>query len=346
VDLPSLASDGQSPLKNPPLALDLHYLLTAYTPEDGFAEALLGFALLMLFQNPMLSRDQITAALGALPATHPLFTALQATGLADQVELLKITPDTLGREEMAWIWTALKADYRPTYAFQVSVVLLQPAAVFSSALPVLSRNITVQAGPPPLLLEVQLPANQAAAALGDTVTLTGRALTGVTKIALTNQRFGFRYQPDIVPSAVGGTAVSFIVPNDPANLPAGVYTASALFTDGSGNIVQSTNNLALAIAPAITAPPPTATQTAAGTVVAVNFTPQARPAQIISLAMGGTAVPPKPFTSNVSALSFLFPSPGLLAGPYVVRLQVDGVDSAVTWSPSPPKFTSPIATVP
>src|ERR1700689_3264737 len=30
VGLPSLASDGATRLKNPPLALDLHYLLTAY----------------------------------------------------------------------------------------------------------------------------------------------------------------------------------------------------------------------------------------------------------------------------------------------------------------------------
>ena len=31
-------------LKNPPLALDLHYLLTAYASEDRQAEALLGYA--------------------------------------------------------------------------------------------------------------------------------------------------------------------------------------------------------------------------------------------------------------------------------------------------------------
>src|SRR6516165_2853259 len=94
VDMPSLSPDGMTPLKNPPLALDLHYLLTAYTAEDGFAEALLGFALLMLHQNATLSRDRITGALAALPVSHPLFAALQTTGLADQVELLKITPDT------------------------------------------------------------------------------------------------------------------------------------------------------------------------------------------------------------------------------------------------------------
>ena len=33
VDLPSLAADGATRLKNPPLALDLHYLLTAYASQ-------------------------------------------------------------------------------------------------------------------------------------------------------------------------------------------------------------------------------------------------------------------------------------------------------------------------
>jgi len=347
VGMPSLGPDGKSALTNPPLALDLHYLLTAYTPEDGFAEALLGFALLMLHQYPTLARNQITGALAALSGTHPLHATLQTAGLADQIELLKISPDTLGREEMAWIWTALKADYRPTYAFQVSVVLLQLVAPFSSPLPVLSRNIKVDPGPSPALFRVQLPSTQAAAALGDTVTLAGESLSGVTKVRLTNQRFGFVYQPDIVPSNVDATAVSFGVPNDPPSLPAGLYTVTALFADTAGNVVRKTNGLTLGIAPTIImGPPPAVINTAAGTSVTLNCTPEVRPPQLIALSMGGTAVPPQPFDSNASSLTFVFGAPGLPPGPYVIRLQVDGVESAVSWSTSPPQFTAPIVTVP
>lgn len=350
VDLPSLSSNGSSQLTNRPLALDLHYLLTAYTPEDGFAEALLGFALLMLHQNPSLSRNEIGVALTNLAPSHPLFTPLQSAGLADQVELLKITPDTLGREEMAWIWTALKADYRPTYAFQVSVVLLQPPASISSPLPVFKRKISVTPGPPPLLSQVQLPLNQAAAALGDPVKLIGESLTGVTKVAMTNQRLGFRYQPDITPTSVAGTAVSFTVPNDPTNLPAGVYTVSALFTNTAGTTVQSTNSLVLAVAPTVvmSGTPPAITNSAAGTAVTLHCTPQAQPHQLVFVAIGGISVPAAAFTSATSTLNFLFPAPGLATGSYMIRLQVDGVDSVVTWSetPAPPHFTGPFVTVP
>ena len=66
-DLPSVAADGRRRLSNPPLALDLHYLLTAYGSADWQAEALLGFALLMLHENPVLTRNDISNAIGKLP---------------------------------------------------------------------------------------------------------------------------------------------------------------------------------------------------------------------------------------------------------------------------------------
>ncbi len=147
--LPSLAADGSTQLSNPPLALDLHYLMTAYGTEDWEAEALLGTAILMMHDNPVLARSDIATALENLPSLSPaqsLSAVLATTGLANQIELLKITPETLGREEMAWIWSALKSDYRPTYFFLVSVVLIESPAVTLSALPVLQRNIGVQPG--------------------------------------------------------------------------------------------------------------------------------------------------------------------------------------------------------
>ncbi len=59
VGLASLAPDGSTQLKNPPLALDLHYLLTAYAGADTEAEALLGYAVLMVHENPVLARNEI-----------------------------------------------------------------------------------------------------------------------------------------------------------------------------------------------------------------------------------------------------------------------------------------------
>src|SRR5215813_15601090 len=66
VDLPSLAADGRTRVYNPPLALDLHYLLTAYGSEDWQAEALLGHAVQLLFATPVLPRHGIRSTLMAI----------------------------------------------------------------------------------------------------------------------------------------------------------------------------------------------------------------------------------------------------------------------------------------
>jgi hypothetical protein len=341
VDRPSLDPDGNTRLKNPPLALDLHYLLTAYASEDTQAEALLGYALLMMHENPVLPRAQISAALAHLPVSNPLQSVLSLSGLADQIEMIKLAPATLGREEMAWLWTALKADFRPTFAFDVSVVLMQNPLASSFAFPVLSRNIDVQPLTPPQLLEVQPPAHQTAAAPGDTVTVTGEFLSGASLVALTNQRLGIQYPP-FAPSSVTAATVVFTVPNDPAKLPAGVYNLSLLFTNAGGQVIASTSSLPLALAPTILASPP---PSVVGTLVTIGCAPNVLPNQSVSLALGANAVPAQPLDSPAASLSFQFPT--LSPGSYLARLRVDGVGSPVSvdWTATPPAFTGPFITV-
>jgi Pvc16 N-terminal domain len=217
-DQPSVGADGMTRLANPALALDLHYLLTAYGAEDNIADALLSFAVAFLHDNPVLPRAQITAALLALPS-NSFNDGLRLSGLASQIEMIKITPATLGREEMAWLWTALKADYRPTFPFQVSVVLINPTKAAVSGLPVLQRNIAVQ---PNLLstfasiTEADPPNSQPAAVLGDTVTVQGANLTGATGVLLINSRQAVRQTIGSLLS-VQDSSFQFTVPNP--NLP-------------------------------------------------------------------------------------------------------------------------------
>jgi hypothetical protein len=351
--MPSLGADGATRLKNPPVALDLQYLLTAYAAEDTQAEALLGYAIQMLLENPVLPRDEIRKALNSMTATNPLGSAITTTGLADQIELIKITPATLGREEIAWLWTALKSDYRPTFPFQISVVLIEPPSQTSFALPVLSRNIGAQGGPlaglaaglPARVLAVQPPAGQTASAPGDTVTVSGQNLSAASQVALTNQRLGLRYAPfALASSAVTAASVSFTVPEDPANLPAGLYNFWLIFKDSGGTTVGTTNILPLAIAPRIL------TLSASAALVTVTCDPQVLPNQSVSLslagAMAGTAVPAQPFATATATLTFQFPA--LAAGSYVAQLKVDGVDSPIDiqWTPLPPTFKGPFLEVP
>src|SRR5258708_3744415 len=53
-------------LTNPPLALDLHFLVTAYGADDLNAEILLGYAMHLLHGCPVLTRQQLRTVLGGV----------------------------------------------------------------------------------------------------------------------------------------------------------------------------------------------------------------------------------------------------------------------------------------
>jgi hypothetical protein len=346
VDLPSLGADGKTPIGNPPLALDLHYLLTAYGSDDWQAEALLGHALMMLHLSPVIARKDITLALTALPASA-FAVVLQASKVADQIEMIKIIPSTLGREEMAWLWTALKADYRPTFPFQVSVVLMEPDLQLGFPLPVLSRNIVANPIQPAQLLQVAPPDRQISAAPGDTVIITGIFLKGATQVSLTYPRLGIE---TIVPaSSVTNNSLQFIVPIETPLLPfpAGIYDVAVLFTDALGNATQTTGPLPLAVAPIIQLlPPPVVVKNPTNTLITLTFSPFARPNQTVSFSIGSQSVNAQPFETNKNTLDFIF-APPLIAGSQLARLQIDGAPSQVQvdWTAKPPKFLGPMVTI-
>jgi len=148
VGLPSRDDEGNR-LTNRPLALDLHYLLTAYGKKDFDGEVLLGYAMQLLHETPVLPRAAIRTALGpgtgGVPVNGSMLPLgpLAASELADQVEQIKISPAAMNTEELSKLWTALQAHYRPTAAYQVSVVLIETKKSTKSALPVRTRKVYV-----------------------------------------------------------------------------------------------------------------------------------------------------------------------------------------------------------
>lgn len=114
---------------NPPLALDLHYLLTAYGERDAEAEIILGHALQLLHATPILTQEIMRSALDAISASSdkgnlPGLAALSISSLADQVEPIKLSPEFLGMEEMARLWSALQTRLRLSLTYQASLVLI------------------------------------------------------------------------------------------------------------------------------------------------------------------------------------------------------------------------------
>src|SRR5262249_25946270 len=126
----------------------LHYLLSAYSPQELNAEILLGYAMHLLHEAPVLTRQEIRTALAApAPVTGSIlpaaFQAAAASDLADQVEQIKITPPFLRTEAPPKLWTAFQGHYRPTVAYVASVVLIEGRRPTRAALPVRERRLHV-----------------------------------------------------------------------------------------------------------------------------------------------------------------------------------------------------------
>lgn len=357
--LPSRDGRGTR-LTNPPLALDLHYLLTAYGSADLHSEILLGYAMHLLHETPVLDRASIRTALsgGTVPGSilPPAFQALSAADLADQVEQIKITPITMSTEEMSKLWSAMQAHYRPTAAYHVSVVLIEAQRATRSAPPVLTRGPVdpisgrergVVAGaslipPYPMLDTIELPNQQVAARLGDTLTLRGHNLEGSSMVA----RFEHPRLPNPIDISIGsnanGESVSVALPNTPADQlawPPGAWNVTLMLQRPGETEVRSTNALPLLLAPRLDIPASGAARNAGTGAVTVTlvFTPQVRPGQKVSLNAGGREANPVSLTAQTGTLSFVYPD--LPAGQQWLRLRVDGADSLlVNRATTPPQF--------
>ena len=134
-------------INNPPLALDLHYLLTAFGDIELHSEVLLGYGMQILHENPVLTRgairNSIISATVPDPTTPTVLTgielALSTSELAEQIEQIKITNENINTEEMSRLWTAFQTKYRPCTAYKATVVLIESKKSTSSPLPVQER---------------------------------------------------------------------------------------------------------------------------------------------------------------------------------------------------------------
>lgn len=128
----SRISDKDNPRStNPPLALDLHYLLTAYGPKDFQSEILLGYAMQLLHISPIIKSQVIESALKNISETSTSSVFSQAlagvsvSDLALQIGQIKVSPEFLSMEDTSKIWSALQTNYRPSATYNISMVLIE-----------------------------------------------------------------------------------------------------------------------------------------------------------------------------------------------------------------------------
>jgi hypothetical protein len=344
VGLPSVDASGKNRLTNPPLALDLHYLLTAYGASDFQPEILLGYGMQVLHENPVLDRQAIRNTLtltggGILP---PALQTLTAAEIADQVEQLKITPETLSSEEISNLWGAFGAHYRPTAGYQVSVVLIEGRRTTSPALPVRLRQL--------FTLPLRDPHIESVTAQD------GKPIVSTSTIMVEGERL----QHDPMELVVGGASATISDASDtrlvaalPGGLRAGVQTVQVKHgldfrTPTEPHHGFESNVAAFVLHPVfggLSAVPPGSTPYTGAVTVTVTPLPAREQRIVLLLNRTPPPTPPDPpayaFTADSRANDgdpVVVKLEHVVRGEYFARVQVDGAESPLDLDPSSVDF--------
>lgn len=347
-DLPSQTRPGEAGPAG--LALELYYLLTAYGTgdDDVRAQQVLGRVMRTLHDHPVLRREDIPTAFGT-PTTN-----LRRSGLAEQVERVRITPHAIPLEEFSRLWQTFQTQYRTSAAYRVSAVLIESRRAVRARLPVLrrggdDRGVVVAASPlgpeVPTLLEVACPGGNPGARPGDALTFRVTDADGATVTAtLRHALLGVEHTEALTPGAEP-SLYTLTLPS--AETVAAGPCAVTLTVARAGRSPVVTNALPLLVLPRIDSGP-TAAGTGASRTVAVGFAPAAHPRQRVVLLLGDREVVAPGPSSETPRASVTFAVPGdVPAGGYRVRLRVDGADSVhVDRTTTPPSFNAPTVTLP
>jgi len=351
LDLPRQVRPGEA--GQPPLPLNLFYILTAYAESDNemIGQVLLGTAMQLLHDHPLLSRSEIGGALGL-------------SELDSQIERVRITPQPVTLDELSKLWTGFQSEYRVSAIYQVAVVLIESRLPQRAPLPVLrrggeDRGPLVVAAPAPTLQEIlaifdpglptRPPHGKPAAELGDMIVIRGSHFGDEPMSArLRHSRLD---TPLTLPLASERSDNQVRIhlpaagdPGVPAAWPAGFYTLE-LEIQRPTPPNWTTNRLPFGLAPTITGLNPMSQAAGAQPFdLTLTCTPQLLSAQHARLLMGEREIVPAGITTPAdpdSDTTLVFSIEGLEPGDYVVRLRVDGIDSIpIDFSTSLPRFDS------
>lgn len=380
--LPSRDGRGER-LTNPPLALDLHYLLTAYGAKDLHSEILLGYGMQLLHETPVLTRDAIRTSLkppstveggGELP---PEMRTLFKSELSEQVEQIKIVPQSLSAEEISKLWAAFQARYRPTAAYQASVVLIENRQSTRSALPVRARKLYVTPLRQPVIEQIMSQAGAAAPIVADQpilfgyrLVIIGEQLRGeITRVQIGN------IEINPLPNDITDTRITVELPAGAQSGVQGVQVVQRMLMGSPPTPHQGveSNVAAFVLRPSITAPPIVTGVTGTGAqlrsgIVKLKVKPAVGQQQRVVLLLNERIPQTSPPTPQRTPLAYSFRAPfgyqlspplsppestenlnisisGVRAGKYLVRVQVDGAESVLGTNVNG-QFNSPLVTIP
>jgi hypothetical protein len=373
VGLPSLNGRGER-ISNPPLAIDLHYLLTAYGSGELHTDILLGYGMQLFHETMVLGRDAIRRSLAppsAITGTLPEGLKLLSTSeLAEQAEQIKITSEFLSIEDISKLWSAFQTGYfRPSVAYKVTVVLIESRKSTKPGLPVQARNIYVKPFKKP---EINNILSQAAA--GEPVIEDQKVLPGFRLILR-----GKQFNNEVVEVSIDGdtiddiasdlevddSEISFNLTGD--NLKSGLHEIQIVHPMLMGSppaphkgVVSKTGTFILS--PTITGGPDATDIVGSGdalrsAVIKLKVNPAVYPGQRVVLLINekGTGADLRSYSFQMPAHDLLSPPEliedisikikGVKKGDYLLRIAVDGADSPLKANAAG-VYISPAITIP
>jgi hypothetical protein len=324
--VPGAVKPGEAGL--PPLALTLHYLITAFGADDDetLSHRILGRAMRVLYDFPLLPPDEIA-----------------------QAERVRITPAALTTDDISKLWMVFQTEYRVSAAYQVSVVLIESSRGLPPAPPVLRRGPAdagadaTAAGLPPVLTDVALASKLPVARRGDVATVRGQNLDALTALLVQSPylldpvrltQFSARTPASVTVPVDGGTAAAWA---------AGLLSLAGEYSP-DGRHALRTNGVPFALAPTFDLPlvPPGPAAGGQRLLKITGISPPVLPPQRVLLALNSDGsvigpdgkpvaaaaqVPPQPRSATDPAVTLSFNVAGLPPARYLVRLRIDGVDS-------------------
>lgn len=319
-------------LSRPLQALDLHYLITCHGKDSALeAQRLLGRAVTALAVNPVLGPRLVAAAVDAYAGVDDT-AFLRESDLAAQREPVRITPTTLSSDELSKLWSVFpQTPYQLSVTYTATVVLVEEPVTTHRALPVRKRAVTVHAAPAPRLTSVGGAGANSPAVSGDPLVLRGERLLGpVTRV---------RIGPVELDPLPGGTSSLLSVATGDV-VPAGLHPVQVLHLTaeepGDGpppRVAGASNALPVTVRP-------TVTRAVSGeTGVLLDLTPPlfacqqatllfSRPPGSGGIGPGTVTVVLPPKAPGTPPQPMLRVSHGEVpSGAWLVRVQVDGVDS-------------------
>ena len=356
-DLPGRRSTGELN-KRPQIALELNYIITCYGNEVELEpQRLLGSVIRTMHSQHTLESEAIRNTLDDSSVCY-----LRESDLAQQIDSVTFAPLGLSTEDLSTIWSIFQTSYSLAIVYQASAVLIESQKIPRRALPVRKSIISASPQKPVIskvtsldaLTEVWQSTEERLILTNSTIAIEGIRLQGNNNLV----RIG---SIDIIPQEISDRKIVLDLSTiSNGELHAGVQGIQVIKRNDRERRINESNVFPLVLLPTLEKIVVEAVNPIGEEQYSVRVSIATQPTmgknQRLNLLLNSTTgersreyifkIPPLEADSDriITEIS------AITAGVYLVRLQVDGVESLLTVetdpnSPNYQKYIAPLLVI-